>query len=126
MPQENSKLLQNYQVKAASDGCFSIRELNFISNLSDNQRVSFQDNFFFSELLVVQRQTFCRHLGEQSKKDIQIFNRFHSIRLCGRTSMTPQRYLIFLFMFFFFSDLQFFPEHTQLNFAGGTSSVSTL
>ena len=37
----------------------------------------------------------------------------------------PSAPLDFFVSVFFFSDLQFFPEHTQLNFTGGTSSVST-
>ena len=91
---------------------FSYSVAQFYKQFIGQPKSFLPNNFFFSQLLVVQRQTFCRHLGKKSKKDIQIFNRFHSIRLCGRTSMTPQRYLFLLFMFFFSVIYSFFPTHS--------------
>ena len=107
--------------KLPSESCLGrnirkITKLNFVSYSGAQfykqfigQPKSFLPNYvFFSQLLVFQRQTFGRHLGKKSKKDIQIFNRVHSMMIARvdfeslwTNFHDPSALLVFWFMFFF-------------------------
>ena len=126
MPQETKnycKITKRKLPRAWYNNIRKITKLNFFSYSGAQfykqfigQPKSFLPNYvFFSQLLVFQRQTFGRHLGKKSKKDIQIFNRVHSMMIARVdfeslwTNFYHPSALLVFFVFFFFSDLQFFP-----------------
>ena len=117
--------------KLPSESCLGrnirkITKLNFVSYSGAQfykqfigQPKSFLPNYvFFSQLLVVQRQKFCRHLGKKSKKDIQIFNRFHSMMIARVdfeslwTNFYDPSALLVFFVYVFFSVIYSFSPNT--------------